>query len=307
MKSRLSHRRGFTLIELLVAVTITSIIIVLLLSMTGVIADAWRNGNNKVFTNSEARAAFNRLTEDLESAIIRDTIPNAEWFQAKMDTSGDFSSPPANPTWLMFFTVPTDRKLFEYKGGTAEYDKNKPVPGNVIGVSYRIREQDPVKGDKGDYRLFGLYRAFPKATNPAEETFRNILGTEDLAKYWSGKPETEDKDNFYISNIFDFSFTFWITVYEGKGGKAAAPKTIPVPPGQVVRVKSDRLIVGSTEYPGGKLAAVEISMTILTQEGAVKARENEIGKDIKTFVANPDNARTYSHKIYFTPEARVSY
>lgn len=307
MKSKTSQHRGFTLIELLVAVTITSIIIVLLLSMTGVIADAWRNGNNKVFTNAEARAGFNRLTEDLESAIIRDTIPNAEWFQAKMDSASDFTSPPANPTWLMFFTVPTDRKLFEYKGGSAEYDKNKPVPGNVIAVSYRIREQDPIKGDKGEYRLYGLYRAFPKAINPAEETFRNILGIEDLSKYWSGKKETEDKDNFYISNIFDFGFTFWITVFDSKSGATSAPKTVPVPPGTIIRVKSDKLIIGTTEYPGGKLAAVEISMTILTQEGAMRAREGEIGKDIKTFVANPDFARTYSHKVYFTPEARLTY
>ena len=307
MNRRLTQHRGFTLIELLVAITIPSIIIILLLSMTGVVADAWRNGNNKVFTNAEARAAFNRLTEDLESALIRDTIPNAEWFQARMETASDFTSPPANPTWLMFFTVPTDRKLFEYKGGTAEYDKDKPVPGNVVAVSYRMREQDPIKGDKGEYRIFGLYRAFPKAVNPAEETFRNVLGTEDLAKYWQGKPETEDKDNFYISNIFDFSFTFWITIYGSGQGGAPTPKTVPVPPGTQVRVLSEKLVVGGTEYPGGKLAAVEISMTILTQEGAMRLREAETGKDIRAFVAKPDNARTYSHKVYFTPEARLAY
>ena len=52
MNRRLTQHRGFTLIELLVAITITSIIIILLLSMTGVVADAWRNGNNKVFTNA---------------------------------------------------------------------------------------------------------------------------------------------------------------------------------------------------------------------------------------------------------------
>jgi prepilin-type N-terminal cleavage/methylation domain-containing protein len=304
MSTPAPRTRGFTLIELLVAVAITSIIIVLLLGMTGVIADAWRNGSNKVFTNAEARAAFNRLTEDLESAVIRDTIPDAEWFQVRMDTGGAFTSEPANPTWLMFFTVPTDRQLFEYKAGSAEYDKEKPIAGNVIGVSYRIVEQDPVKGGESDYRLFGLYRSFPKAVNPAEETFLNILGKPSLDTYWQSRPETEDKDNFYISNIFDFSFTFWITVFDAQGGNA---RTIPVAPGTELRVKSDKLLVGGTEYPGGKLAAVEISMTILTQQGAVLLREQEIGNDLASFIANPDNSRTYSHKIYFTPEARLSY
>lgn len=304
-------RRGFTIIELLVALAITSIVVVLLISMTGVVADAWRDGNNKIFTNTEARAAFNRLTEDLESAVIRDTIEDAEWFQARVDDSSGFSTEPANPTWLMFFTVPTDRQLFEYEAGTGDYDETQPVPGNVYGVSYKIVEQDPVGGGSGEYRLFGLYRAFPDADNPAEETFNNILGIPALETYWEGRDETEDIDNFYISNIFDFSFTFWITVF---GEDSGEPETRAILVSSTaddgveeVRVKSDRLVVGSTEYPGGKLAAVEISMTILTREGAIRARDNNIGESVNEFVANPDFARTYAHKVYFTPEAQMVF
>lgn len=282
-------RRGFTLLELLVAVTITSIIMVVLLSMTGVVADAWKNGNNKIFTNAEARAGFNRLADDLDCAVIRDTIPGAEWFVATQN-KGDFGSmpEPTNPTWLMFYTTPTDRDL-----------KNA---GNVIATSYKIVPQDPISG-KAEFQLYGLYRAFPAGANPAQITFDSALGKPDLKAFWGSRPEASDKDNFYISNIFDFSFTFWVSV-TGADGKV---QTIALPPGSEIRLTSENLIVGSTTYPGGKLAAVDISMTILTQQGAQLARANDTGGDIKKFIANQDNARTYAHKVYFSPQAQRVY
>jgi prepilin-type N-terminal cleavage/methylation domain-containing protein len=313
VKNTTTARRGFTLLELLVAVTITSIVIVALLSMTGVVVDAWRNGNNKIFTNNEARAAFNRLAEDLESAIIRDNIPQAEWFVAATNPTDFTGLPkPANATWLAFYTTPGDRQLFEYQAGTGNYDTSKPIPGNVVTVSYKIVPQDPISG-KADYRLYGLYRAFPKGTgtppNPAKITFDSILGKPGLMdNFWASRAEASDKDNFYISNIFDFSFTFWAT-YTDTAGKTT---TVALPLGQEIHLTSEGLWVGAKPnptatptYPGGKLAAVDISMTILTQEGAQKARANDVpNNDLGTFAANPDNARTYSHKIYFAPEVQ---
>ena len=305
MKNQISLRRGFTLLELLIAVTISSIIIVVMLTMTGVVADAWRNGNNKVFTNNEARAAFNRLAEDLESAVIRDNIKDAEWFVATSNPTDFSGNPsPANPTWLMFYTTPSDRQLFEYQPGSLNYDRTKPIAGNVVTVSYKIVPQDPIKGGNSEYNLYGLYRAMPKGVgnppNPAKVTFDEILGKPNLKGFWSGRSEASDKDNFYISNIFDFSFTFWISVYEG-----GTLKTIAVPAGEEIRVTSDRVFVGATEYPGGKLASVDISMTILTQEGARRVRDDDIPDgNLAKFAANPDFARTFAHKVYFAPEAQ---
>lgn len=304
MNTRIHLRRGFTLLELLIAVTISSIIIVVMLSMTGVVADAWRNGNNKIFTNNEARAAFSRLAEDLESAVIRDNIAGAEWFVASSNP-GDFGGTPrpANPTWLMFYSTPSDRQLFEYQTGSINYDRSKPIPGNVVTLSYKIVPQDPIRGGNSEYTLYGLYRAMPKGVgnppNPAKTTFDEILGKPDLKGFWNNRPEASDKDNFYISNIFDFSFTFWISIFEG-----GSLRTIAVPAGQEIRVTSENLFVGSTAYPGGKLASVDISMTILTQEGARRVRDNDLPGGVAAFAANPDYARTFAHKVYFAPEAQ---
>ena len=314
MKNHPHFRRGFTLLELLIAVSISSVIILVMLTMTGVVADAWRNGNNKVFTNNEARAGFNRLAEDLECAVIRYNIKDAEWFVATTNPS-DFSGGPrpANPTWLMFYCTPSDRQLFEYQTGTLNYDRTKPIPGNVVTLSYKIVPQDPIKGGNTAYNLYGLYRAMPKGTgsppNPAKVTFDGILGKPNLKGFWGNRSEASDKDNFYISNIFDFSFTFWISIYEGGN-----LKTIAVKAGDELRVTSEGIWLNAAPatnqpptYPGGRLASVDISMTILTQEGARRVRENDIPGTLSAFAANPDFARTFAHKVYFAPEAQRVY
>ncbi len=308
MKTRSPFQRArkaaFTLVELLVALGITSFIIVSLLTISVVVADAWREGNNKIFTNTEARAAFNRLIEDLECAVIRQDIPNAEWFRADGE-GGTFSSPPANATRLMFFTIPTDRRLFE-TSGSGRYDRNRPIPGNIVAVHYQMVEQDPISGSD-QFRLFGLYRAFPGTgtQNPAEITFNDALGRPDLQSFWSGRPETTATESFYISNIFDFSFTFWVT--RSDGGQM---QTVPLPPDSTVRVLSEGLEVnGSTSgWEGARLAAVGISMTILTREGAMRARDGDIGNaGIQAFVASRDNARTFSGMVYLYPEVPVVF
>ena len=291
MRTPSQLRRGFTLLELLVAVTITAIIMVDLLSMTGVVADAWKNGNNKIFTNNEARAGFNRLAEDLDSAVIRDNIKGAEWFVFAQGNEGfGGMQQPLRQPWLMFYTTPTDRDLAQ--------------PGNVITVSYKLVAQDPIAGgSSGQFNLYGLYRAFPSGGNPAKETFENALGQPDLKSFWSARSEATDKDNFYISNIFDFSFTFWASHY-GTDGKSAL-QTVALPADTDIRLSSENLVVGNQTYPGGKLAAVDISMTILTQQGGQMAREGDIpANDIDKFLSNQDYARTFSHKVYFSPEAQ---
>jgi prepilin-type N-terminal cleavage/methylation domain-containing protein len=316
MKNHLHFRRGFTLLELLIAVTISSIVIVVMLTMTGVVADAWRNGNNKVFTNNEARAAFNRLAEDLESAVIRDNIAGAEWFVATSNPADFGGSPqPANPTWLMFYSTPSDRQLFEYQPGSLNYDRTKPIPGNVVTLSYKIVPQDPIKGGNSEFNLYGLYRAMPKGTgnppNPAKVTFDEILGKPNLKGFWSSRSEASDKDNFYISNIFDFSFTFWISKYNTSTGLL---ETVAMNPSDEIRVTSEGVWVNvlptpgtPPTYPGGKLASVDISMTILTQEGARRVRDNDIPGSLSAFAANPDFARTFAHKVYFAPEAQRAF
>jgi len=302
-------RRGFTLVELLVALAITSVIIVSMVSITAVVADAWRSGNNKIFTNNEARAAFNRLVEDLQCAVIRTDVGNAEWMRFETSTA-NFSAPPANPTVLMFYTIPTDRQLFETKPGSGRYDKTKPIPGNIIATHYQIVEQDPVSGDQ-EFRLFGLYRAFPRDTatppNPARVTFNdpNGLGSNDIARFWTTppRPERTATENFYIGNIFDFSFTFWVT--------PAGGNTYALPPNTPIRVFSNGVSATGAATPeliGARLAAVDISITILTQEGAARARDNDLGPGgVKAFASNPDNARTFSHKVYLNPQAPVVY
>ncbi|MFV0415202.1 MAG: type II secretion system protein, partial [Chthoniobacterales bacterium] len=65
MKAFLKHfsprtlsRRGFTILELLVAITILSVLVVLLLSMLDNTTKLWRTNENRVESYREARAAL---------------------------------------------------------------------------------------------------------------------------------------------------------------------------------------------------------------------------------------------------------
>ena len=211
MKFSTHKNSGFTLLELLVAVTITAIIMVVLLSMTVVVADAWKNGNNKIFTNNEARAGLGRLSTDLENAVFHD-IPGAEWFVSTQDESYFSDVPkPANSTWLMFYTIPTDRQIYEKVAGSTEYNYSRPIPGNVVTMSYKIVPQDPISisgsTGKSEFMLYGLYRTSPgnanlAGSNPAKETFDNVLGTSNLKAYWgSNASKSAEKEDVKKSSM----------------------------------------------------------------------------------------------------------
>lgn len=83
MKAFLKHfspralsRRGFTILELLVAITILSVLVVLLLSMLDNTTKLWRTNENRVESYREARAALNLIASDLRS-IYSSTNTNA--------------------------------------------------------------------------------------------------------------------------------------------------------------------------------------------------------------------------------------
>lgn len=70
------RRRGFTILELLVAITLLSILVVLLLSMLDNTTKLWRTNENRVESYREARAALNLIASDLRS-IYSSTNTNA--------------------------------------------------------------------------------------------------------------------------------------------------------------------------------------------------------------------------------------
>lgn len=62
--------RGFTLIELLVAVTIFSLILLVIFGLTQQASNAWRSTSSKIEAFQDARAAFDTINEKLSQATL---------------------------------------------------------------------------------------------------------------------------------------------------------------------------------------------------------------------------------------------
>ncbi len=83
LRSARISQSGFTLIELLVATAVLLVIMVILLQMTGAVANIWRSGSGKISAYQNARAAF---------GTIRDTLA-----RATLNTYNDYVDKNGNP------------------------------------------------------------------------------------------------------------------------------------------------------------------------------------------------------------------
>lgn len=287
---RSTRRRGhsgFTLIELMVAMAITTIIVTILVSVTSIALDAWNRSRSELRAARQAKAMVDAMARDLESLVTR--RGNAfEWLYAKASSSmpGERLKS-SNASDLIFFTAATDR----YNG---KINTNEDKGGDVSCVGYRLDYKDPIDtAGGGNYKTFVLNRLL---VNP-DETFTNLLGRDNLATAFSNySTRLNSEENFVCENVFQFSVTFHVEVSKNVGSATQPRMQVFVVPislgstnsGQTVdefRIRGTGIFspglgaanIGSTsisadEIKGGRIAAVELSLTVLTDVGIDQQR-----------------------------------
>lgn len=278
-----SFKTGFTLMELMVAMAITTIIVTVLVSITSIATDTWNRSRAELRAARQGKAMVDSMARDFEALVVR--RGNAfEWLTAESPTSlpGEklASSNAAN---LTFFTAATDRYNGEI-GGTS--DKG----GDVSCVSYRLDYRDPIDGPSGTFKTFVLNRML---LNP-DVTFENLLGKTDLKSAFSSYDnKVNDKENFVCENVFQFTVTFHVEVSK-TSGTPAQTQVINVPvvvgenkAGQVtklLKIKGTGIeadvssgAVTAAELKTGRVSAVEVAITVLSDLGADQLRNRGFG------------------------------
>ncbi len=283
------QKRGFTLLELLVAMGVTSFLIVILVAMTGVAIDSWRQSRDDIRGSKLGRIALEAVGRDFQS-LVRPRGNVNEWLVAQVEQelqSGSNLAGPAgstipNAVQVVFFAAPTDR----YDGDVA----NPNNPGDVSALSYRLVYRDPILdqdpgGGADDPSTFTLYR---QLVNP-NEAFVNLYQVPDLLSAYQGSYGNNDltAQNFLVENIYEFTLTFLIEHEEEENGQVVThrdyvPITFNAGTGggavQELRVFGDRIqtVPADPEIEQGRIVGVNISVTVLTDEGLTLARRGDI-------------------------------
>lgn len=296
---RAAHR-GFTLVELMVAMAITSILVYGIMQITTQGMDLWKGVREDISTTNNARVALETMCHDLESMQMRAGNNKYQWLLAKADKNkitGPKGIKIPKSVQCVFFVCAPDRNPAvssspslrrNYRNARAQ---NIDTQGDVSAVGYRLMYRDQilqVPGDardsEGAYPLFSLYRhvIVPR------ETFRQLLGSTDLGSSYV-RYEQEDENFFLCENVLEMNLMFNIQYAASKadaakGLVAYASETVPVittsKSGNEKRVEvyGDRIVAGGTTYSNARIVSANVSITVVTEEGAMLAEQVRLGR-----------------------------
>ena len=293
-----SIRRGFTLMELIVAMAITTIIVTVLVSITSMALDTWNRSRSELRASRQAKSMIDTMARDFESLVVRKSNTN-EWLSAVVETTAEMAKigdniKSTNASKLVFFTAATDRYDGELNGADGIAGNSDDPAGDVSCVAYELKYRDPI-GASGSVNTFVLNRLL---VNP-DDTFRDLLGMTDSTKPAQSlksvfftptyQAKLSDPAKFICENIFQFSLTFHVQVtVPGVGVAPATVINIPVSVGQAssAQIAQSFVIHGngimanisggavtSAQLASGRITAVEISVTVLSDFGVEQQKK----------------------------------
>lgn len=297
--SNSTTRRGFTLVELLVAMAITVVIISVLVSITAVAMDTWQRGRAEVRASRQAKAMLETIARDFESMVTR-RGNSFEWFYSKVDPSlpGPVANKSSNAAQFTFFTAATDRYLGKV-GGTDDRG------GDVSCVSYQLKWQDAVQGREDSTSAnFILYRLL---VDP-DLTFKDLLGKPDLETAFSSyASKIGEVENFVCENIYQFTMTYQVEVTRVPTGSSGTTQILPVRvtlgdsgAATEFRVRGDGIETDAStsgispqvtldELRAGRLTAVEIGITVLSDSGVIRLNTPNMDQKVRERILSQES------------------
>ena len=275
-------RAGFTLIELLVAMAITVVLLGVLVYLTGVSMDTYRDSRNEVRASRQAKEALAAISKDLESMVSRRDGNTYEWFYAGKEPrglEGPNGKEITNASQLIFFTGATDR----YNG---EIGTGNDKGGDVSAVSYRLVYRDQISDTDNDrFAVFSLYRHL---VNP-DEAF-DLLAVDDL-KAASTTLFSDSRDltaeNFLVENIYEFTLTLLVE-YTPSGSNISKIERVTLRQKGQSNYTEFRLKGNKIEATGGpqasaiengRIVGAEVSITVLSDRGLTLAKKSGLPRE----------------------------
>lgn len=272
----------------MVAMAITTVIVTVLVSITGVALDTWQRGRAEIRASRQAKSMLDTMAKDFESLVSRRGT-KFEWLYSKVESElpGPSANMSSNAAELIFFTAATDRYL-------GEIGSEKDLGGDVSCVSYQLAYQDPVQGtEEENSSTFVLYRLL---VNP-DETFEKLLGKEDLkAAFQTFEAEVKKVENFVCENVYQFTLTYLVEVTQTTGtttttvpvrvtlGETGAGKELMLRGNGIetdASAGSLKPTVTEEELKAGRLTGVEIGITVLSDAAVIRLAQEGLSDKVR--------------------------
>lgn len=303
--------------ELMVAMAITTIIVTVLVSITSIALDTWNRSRSELRAARQAKGMLDLISRDFEAFVSRRGNSN-EWLSAVTETKeiGD-KLKSTNRSKLMFFSAVTDRYNGQLYGPDNIQDTSDDPPGGDVSfVAYELDYKDPFTGSRSsDFSTFVLNRL---VVDP-DDAFRDMMGRTALADTLSTTPtppvkgpKVSPKDkkyseqlshstNFVVENIYQFTVTFHVEVLDSTTtppvtkiesvtmGKSAT--TFSVGGKEIVTIPPN------PRLSAGRLVAVEISTTVISDFGVDQARRRDLSDPTKRAAFLAQNSYQYTKLV----------
>jgi len=199
-----SWKNAFTLVELLVAMSIFSLLLVILLLMLGEVNRAWVAGERRVESFQNGRAVLELIARELAQAAISD----------KLQFVQDPNIAAGVPT-----LVPNASSLF-WQAPLASSTK-----GNLSVAGYFLTRVDPVGTHSGQYQLRRLhvapdnannyFRIYDAAPNASNAPWISALPADAFKE--AGEAGLSSPANAASSVVSDGILAFWARCLDGNG------------------------------------------------------------------------------------------
>lgn len=268
-------RSAFTLIEIMVATVIMVILVGLVIQITSEVLRVWNRSSGKLAANADARIALQLLTQDLETAVFRND--GLLWFEAEQKEMSGVAGYRPQTVNLIVFSPAADRSLVDDNGET--------IAGDICVVQYGLVYQDPVGGASGskENESFALHR---RVIDPST-TFNSLMGGSRQADFDSWKNQLvpavdvalqpyegiTDPQNYLVGNVADFRLQFYVIDSDNEEVLIEEPSILYG--GSLPTVGPFSAVASDYRYP---LAYAELTITVISDEGAKLIRNLELGR-----------------------------
>lgn len=192
-------KRGFTLIEVMVATVVMVILVGLVIQITSQVLNVWNRSSGRLSANAEARIAMELLTQDIETAVLRNN--GQQWFRVEAP-----KDPKVTSEKEVVSNQTVSLKLF-----SPALDRDASKPGDICAIGYRLALQKSYTGATRE--VYALYR---NIVDP-DVTFNDVMdvgadseqASLESGTYWNDDAIT-DVANYLAGNIVEFKVLVYL-------------------------------------------------------------------------------------------------